>query len=143
MSLVQQMHFQAGVLHVEATGAFTLDEAKRAFLQMLGFVAQYQAKKVLLDGRAVTGKPGDWERFCYGQFAAKETMMMFNQSGIAPKFAYVIEEPLRDPHRFGETIAVNRGMNVRVFERLEEAFEWLAFTPTTKREADDVGEAIP
>ena len=47
------MHFESGLLNVEAMGAFSLDEAKRAFLEMLGAVAHYQAKKVLLDGRTV------------------------------------------------------------------------------------------
>jgi hypothetical protein len=33
-----------------------------------------------------------------------------------------------DPDRFGETVAVNRGMPVRVFDNLEEALKWLAVT---------------
>lgn len=136
MSISQKMHFESGLLNVEATGAFSLDEAERAFLEMLGAVAQYQAKKVLLDGRTVKGKPGDWERFCYGEFAAKETRRLFKEHGTAPQFAYVIKEPLRDPRRFGETVAINRGMNMKVFETLEEAFEWLEPTPANKLGAD-------
>lgn len=45
--------------------------------------------------------------------------------GRAAQFAYVIHEPLRDPGRYGETVAVNRGMNVKTFETPEEALEWL------------------
>ena len=71
------------------------------------------------------GQPGNFERFFYGAFAAQETMRIVKDHDIAPQFAYVIKEPLRDVERFGETVAVNRGMNVRTFERLEEAFEWL------------------
>jgi hypothetical protein len=33
--------------------------------------------------------------------------------------------PLRDPAKFGETVAVNRGMILRVFETLQDATEWL------------------
>jgi hypothetical protein len=136
MSILQKMHFESGLLSVEATGAFSLNEAKRAFLEMLRAVAHYQAKKVLLDGRTVTGKPGDWEHFCYGEFAAKETMKLLKEPGIAPQFAYVIKEPLRDPRRLAETVAVNRGMNIKVFETLEEAFEWLEYTRANKLGAD-------
>ena len=41
------MHFESGVLKVDARGEFSLEEAKRAFLEMLEAVAQYQAAKVL------------------------------------------------------------------------------------------------
>jgi hypothetical protein len=137
MSILQKMHFESGLLNVEATGEFSLDDAKRAFLEMLEAVAQYQAKKVLLDGRTVKGKPGDWERFCYGEFAAKETMRLVKEHRLAPRFAYVIKAPLRDPRRFGETVAVNRGMNIKVFETPGDAFDWLECTPANKPNAGD------
>jgi hypothetical protein len=34
-----------------------------------------------------------------------------------------------DPKKFAETVAVNRGMLIRVFDNLEEALEWLATPP--------------
>ena len=47
MSIRHQMHFESGLLSIDATGEFsTLEEAKRLFLEILGAVAQYQAKKV-------------------------------------------------------------------------------------------------
>ena len=36
-----------------------------------------------------------------------------------------VHEPLRDPERFGETVASNRGMDVKTFEGRKEAVEWL------------------
>jgi hypothetical protein len=96
---------------------------------MLGAVAQYQAQKVLFDGRNVTGKPREFERFLYGDFAAKETIKLVNDCGIVPRFAYVLHQPLRDPQRYGETVAVNRGMIVKTFETREEAFKWLEPIP--------------
>ena len=119
------MNFEWGVLNVYGTGEFSLKEAKRAFVEMREAVAQYKAQKVLFDGRKLTGKPGDLERFLYGEFAAKETRRLVKEHRLAPRFAYVINAPLRDPRRFGENVAVNRGMNVKVFENPEEAYEWL------------------
>jgi hypothetical protein len=127
MAICQKIHFESGVLKVVASGEFSLEEAKRAFLEMLEAIAQYQAEKVLFDGRNLKGEPTHIERFYYGYFAATETMNLIAKYRMcaAPQFAYVIHEPLRDPGRYGETVAVNRGMNVKTFETPEEASEWL------------------
>lgn len=127
MSIEQKMHFESGLLKVDASGEFSLEEAKQAFLEMLAAVARYQAEKVLLDGRKVKGNPEDLQRFYYGEFAARETLRLVNVHKIVPRFAYVIHQPLRDPRGLGENVAVNRGMNVKTFETLEDAFEWLDF----------------
>lgn len=136
MSLLEQMQFESGLLHVVVTGEFSLEEAKRNFQEVLGAVVQYRATKVLLDGRTVKGNPGAVERFYYGEFAANETMRLAKEHGIFPRFACVIHEPLRDPRKFGETVAVNRGMNIKVCETPEEAFAWLEL----KRTPADPGE---
>ena len=140
MSLQQEIHFESGVLTVDARGEFSLEEAKRAFLEMLLAVAQYQAEKVLFDGRTLKGKPEQIERFYYGYFAATETMKLMARYPMrrAPRFAYLINEPLRDPQRYGETVAANLGMTVKTFETPEEAFEWLELTPPNKPDADDL-----
>jgi hypothetical protein len=139
MSIKQEMHFESGLLRVDARGEFSLEEAKRAFLEMLGAVAQYQAEKVLFDGRNLKGKPERIERFYYGYFAATETNRLMAEYRMphAPRFAYVMNEPLRDPRRYGQTVAVNRGMTVKTFETPEEAFAWLEPTPPTKMGAGD------
>ena len=92
---------------------------------MLGAVAQYKAEKILFDGRNVKGNPEDMERFYYGEFAARETQRIVVEHKIVPRFAYVMHEPLRDKTRLGETVAVNRGMNVKTFETPEDAIAWL------------------
>ena len=134
MSIRQEMHFESGILKVDARGEFSLEEAKRAFLEMLEAVAQYQAEKLFFDGRNLKGEPASIERFFYGYFAAAETINLIGMKRMrqAPQFAYVMNEPLRDPQRYGETVAVNRGMNVKTFETPEEAFEWLERPPAHK-----------
>ena len=129
MSIRQQMRFESGLLKVEASGEFSLEEAQRAFLEILRAVAQYQGEKVLLDGRNVKGEPREIERFLYGEFAAQATRKLAYEHGIFPWFAYVLHEPLRDPDRYGETVAQNRGMMIKVFETPGEAMVWLGLTP--------------
>jgi hypothetical protein len=41
MSIQQNMHFQSGLLSVDASGEFSLEDAKQAFLEMLEAVAQH------------------------------------------------------------------------------------------------------
>ena len=140
MSLQQEIHFESGLLTIDARGEFSLEEAKRAFLEMLAAVAQYQAEKVLFDGRNLKGQPEHIERFYYGYFAATETIKLMARYPMyrAPRFAYLINEPLRDPRRYGETVAVNLGMTIKTFETPEEAFNWLDLTPPSKPDADDI-----
>ena len=92
---------------------------------MLEAVAQHKAKKILLDGRNVRGKPRDMECFYYAEFAATEIHRIVAEHKIVPRFAYVMHELLRDPGRLGETVAINRGMDVKVFATPENAIEWL------------------
>ena len=135
MGWQQEIHFVSGLLTVDARGEFSLEEAKQAFLKMLAAVVQYQAEKILFDGRNLKGKPEHIERFYYGYFAAIETIKLMAQYPMrrAPRFADLINEPLRDPRRYGETVAVNLGMTVKTFASPEEAFEWLDLTPPNKK----------
>ena len=125
MSMSLQMNAESDLLNVVVTGEFSLEEAKRTFLQMLEAIVLHKSKKVLLDGREVMGNPETMERFYYGQFAAQKVVAGKRGVPVATRFAYVLREPLRDPRRFGETVAVNRGMNVKTFHNPEEAFQWL------------------
>jgi hypothetical protein len=125
MVTLENMHFESGLLSAIGSGEFSLEGSKQVFLEMLAAVAQYKAEKVIFDGRKLRGKPNELERFLYAEFAARETHKLIQEHKIAPRFAYVIPAPLRDPNRFGENVAVNRGMNVRTFETMEDAVEWL------------------
>lgn len=127
MSIRLEIHPESGFLRVNAMGKFSLQEAKRTFVEMLEAVALHKAEKVLLDGRKLMGNPRTMERFFYGEFAA-QTVASFENRGVshATQFAYVLKEPVLDPRRFGENVAVNRGMYVKAFDNLEDALGWLA-----------------
>jgi len=130
---------ESGFLRVAAVGEFSLEEAKRTFLEMLEAVAGHKVSKVLFDGRGLTGEPETMERFYYGEFAA-EAVAEFADRGMlsrATKFGYVLEEPVLDPERFGEKVAVNRGMYVKAFDNLQDAFGWLGISPANKPDTGD------
>jgi hypothetical protein len=139
MSMKLEICPESGFLRVRAAGVFSLGEAKRTFLEMLEAVARHNARKVLFDGRGLVGAPETMERFYYGEFAASA----FNESAVrgmvthSTQFAYILEEPVRDPGRFGENVAVNRGMHVKTFDNLQDALVWLGILPANKPDAGD------
>ena len=135
MDIIIEMRPESGYLHASATGEFSLEEAKRTFLEMLEAVARHQVMKVLFDGRRLTGDPDTLERFYYGKYAA-DAVLQFKDRGVSPatQFAYVLKEPVLDPQRFGETVAVNRGMLVKTFDNLEDALGSLGIAPANRRD---------
>jgi hypothetical protein len=116
-----------GYLRVIATGAFTLDGAKTAFLRVLDAVAKNGSEKVLFDGLQLTGFVKLSERFEYGKFVADAVAQFYATHPAAPvaRFAYALPENILDPGRFGETVATNRGMVVKAFGQRAEALAWL------------------
>ena len=133
--MLLKIHPQAEFLSVIATGQFSVDEMKRAFLEMLEAVAVHKTTKVLFDGRGLLGHVGTMDRFYYAEFVAR-SVADFHERGVSPgtQFAYLLKEPVLDPERFGETVAVNRGANVKAFASHEAALRWLGVEPTSAPE---------
>ena len=138
MSMKLEICPESGFLRVGATGKFSLKQAKRSFLEMLDAVARYKVEKVLFDGRRITGNPDALERFFYAEFAA-QSVREYSDRGVSrnTQFAYVLEYPVLDSGRLGETVAVNRGMHFKAFDNLIEALLWLGIAPTNKGAAGD------
>jgi hypothetical protein len=133
MIMLQEIHPDGDLLRVRATGEFSLEEAKRNFLEMMEAVALHKSKRVLVDGQTITGNPRAIERFYYGEFSADVVVQHQTRTGSGSiRFAYVLKEPVLDPKKFGETVAANRGMLIKVFDNLEEALEWLS-TPSASK----------
>jgi hypothetical protein len=132
MSMRQEMRPDADLLEVRATGEFSLDEAKRVFVEMMEAVSLHKAKRVLFDGRTLTGNPQTMDRFYYAEFAAATAARFKTRDASGPtRFAYLLKEPVLDPERFGENVAANRGMLVQAFDDPHEARAWLG-TPSAK-----------
>jgi hypothetical protein len=113
-------------LRAVASGEFQIRPAQRQFMDLLDSMIQNGADRVLFDGRLVTGDLTTLERYLYGSFAAQLSSRLparvFPQP---PKFAYVLEHPVLDANRLGETVARNRGMSLRAFDNYDEAMAWL------------------
>lgn len=126
MARLRRISAEGELLRALVVGDFSLEAAKRGFLEILDAAGRHGTKKILVDGSEVKGEPELIHRFIYSTFAAGEVAKYVVQHRVgSPQFAYVLREPVLDPQRFGETVAVNRGMRVKVFDNVEDALNWL------------------
>ena len=132
-----RMQADSGVLRAVLTGEFDPQDAERTFVEVLDSVALKKADRILIDGRELLGEPDVIHRFLYGEFAAltAERYVIARRIRAGTRFAYVLQEPVLDPLRFGEAVAQHRGMQVKVFDDPAEAMTWLAAEPDDDAES--------
>ena len=120
----------SGYLHVVFRGRFSMEKAKKSFLEVLDAVAATGMTNVLIDARQVTGVLTSLDRYSYGEFVAEKVFDSVRRGTVSrsPKFAYIFSPPILSSDRTGENTAVNRGMNVKVFDNREDALKWLGVT---------------
>lgn len=63
------------------------------------------------------------DRFEFAEFFA--TYRLNNASGKVNVIAVIGQEPIVHERKFGETVAINRFTNVRVFTDIVEGSKWL------------------
>jgi len=111
-------------LHVRASGHYSLAEMNAMSQAMFAALQQHPQANCLIDCRQVIGSPTLNERFEWPRFTAR-LLEDFPVIQRQTRFAFVASEPFLDPGRFGETVAVNRGVNVLATESLDAALRWL------------------
>src|SRR5437868_1099342 len=126
MDLNIELRSEDRLLWATQSGSFNLAEAQRCFLQIVEAFERSGSQFIMVDGRTVTGEPTLVERFYYGEFVADAVVLACAKAKRnVPRIAYVLTEPTLDPDRLGETVAVNRGLNLRAFNDLQVAQLWL------------------
>ena len=131
MSLTIQITVTPKVLYALSEGEFDMEDAKRTFLEIVDALIDSHSEKVLFDGRGITGNPQTIERFYYGEFVATSFRRPTDEGAIvgSPRITYILTPPVLDAERLGETVAVNRGLDVKAFHNLAEGIAWLGLTP--------------
>jgi hypothetical protein len=129
MTLTIDIESRKDHLFATLSGAFSLRSAQEAYDRAIKAALPLGLSRVLFDASAVTGKPTQDERYALGLFIATEQRRLASQSPSCDvQVAIYGCQPLVDPNRFGETVALNRGAKVKVSERLDEALAWLGAT---------------
>ncbi len=123
MSIAIETKLEKEYLELKFKGDFSLAEAKKAYKYTIDTAVEHQKSKVLIDALEVSGTMTIMERFEIAEFLTLYCQK--NALGKIARIALVGKEPLVDRHRFGEIVAVNRGLNVKVFTDWTEALMWI------------------
>jgi hypothetical protein len=117
---------QPGYLTMVYEGQYDASLADKFSNQVLEVCIAHQPAKLLIDFRKVTGEMSTMERFHLSVTAATKYFgAILTGKIISCCFAVVGTHPLVDSRRFEETVAVNRGLNIKVFTEMAEALAWL------------------
>jgi hypothetical protein len=120
MGLEVQMEEMSGHLAATFIGSAgrVAEEVWRQFESIAEHCKRTKKDKVLIDTRRADGKVSFVERFLLG-----ERTQIFACYGL--KVVFVDRHERIDPQKFGELVARNRGVNVRIFSDFQVAEEWL------------------
>jgi len=109
-----------------ASGNYSLSKANHLFEFSIDNALLHNRSNILIDVTNISGTIPFLDRFYYAEnlanYRAAHALTKVN------KIAVVGQEPTIHETRFGETVAVNRGVNVRVFTEMNKASIWLSKT---------------
>ena len=107
-------------------GTLHLKSANRCADKMIASVIQFHATRVLIDCRDLKGPFSTTDRFLHTDYISETILTALSNNQIKGfRIAYFAHPQILDPHRFGETVARNRGVEIFVTESWTEATEWL------------------
>jgi hypothetical protein len=92
---------------------------------MMMVAASQKQSKILIDCSRVTGTWTPDDRYAFGSFLAAEVQRRATQFPSIPRIAIYAVAPLMDPNRYTQTVANNRGAQMRASDSLLELMSWL------------------
>ncbi len=121
---------RATYLLAEVSGDYDPRVTAALTVQFLDACVSQHATKLLADVRALAGPVTTLERYNYFEFLARQVHERIADGRLPSlKFAFILSEALVDPDRFGQMMANNRGLNLRVWTEREAAVQWLVDNP--------------
>lgn len=109
-------------------GKWDVPEMTRCIVQIRAKAMQSPQTRILADCRDVSAPATEFHRYLAGVDVARILPRPFKLSVL------YLEELV---NRFGETVAVNRGADIRVFHEEEQALQWLLADISKTADADD------
>ncbi len=111
------------ILEVNIQGDYFADEARELVLETAELAEEHHCFRILVDMRAAEIHLATLEIYEAPQMISDAFAGKDNPGGKV-KRAVVVKTDSEDP-KFLETVAVNRGQRVRIFQNMDEAKEWL------------------
>ena len=112
-------------LSVTVSGHFSLSEAKIMYTAALEYLLENNLSKLFFDAFRVKGVVTTMDRYYFGEFAAFESLKYIGKGLKKITVSICGEEPIIDPRRFGEIVARNRGLNLKVTTDKNESLQFL------------------
>lgn len=121
MSHSTSIEFNGSYLHVTVIGDNTPGDLEGYFKEVNSACQQYNCYNILIEENLSGPSIGTTNTFKL--IDRNKSLLM----GMTHRMAYVDLNPEHDVknNRFGETVAMNRGINVKLFDNVADAAEWL------------------
>ena len=135
--MTSQFHIEVRPTYIftEMSGTFQLDKFKDLLKESLSACAEHDKSKLLIDIRTLEGEVAIFERYELATYFAN--LSQSDPKTMEVQVAVVGYTPIVDPNRFGEKVAVNRGVNAKVTTDITEAYNWLQVDPVDKPDNND------
>jgi hypothetical protein len=104
---------------VDFFGEFNVEAGKQCVDRMTEACQEYGRSRVLLDCRKMTGEMPIFSRFQVAEYGASKRYTI-------AQMALVVRPEIVLPDNFVENVAVNRGMNMKLFTDIDKAEAWLS-----------------
>jgi hypothetical protein len=112
-------------LSINVSGHYSVSDSKKMFTESLEKLMETNLSKAFFNVCKVKGKITTMNRYELAEYAAIEAIN-FTLKGLSQlAIAFYGIEPIIDPERFGELVAKNRGLNIRVTIDKNEALQFL------------------
>jgi hypothetical protein len=126
MALSLSCETREGLLLGRISGPFRFSDLVASTQSIIDQAGAANFETIVVDLTAVHRSPSTLERWDYGQFVAAASLRS-QPTGKSGRFrmVFLAHPPLIDPGKFGETVAHNRGADLKVTSSLDEAAQWL------------------
>ena len=110
---------------VTVSGNFSLSDAKKMYIDALDTLVDKKLSKLFFNVYKVKGYVKTIDRYYLGEFAALESLKYMEKGLLGLTASFYGIEPIIDPERFGELVARNLGLNIKVTTDKKEALQFL------------------
>ena len=111
------------------SGPFEVIAATTMVMRCVDAQKAHRLSRALADCRGVTGPVSVADRYSFGVHVAELHLEHLFDTKEKLKVAFVGTPAVIDPGRLGETVAVNRGADVKATTDMQEALAWLGVDP--------------
>lgn len=130
MPLTVKYEDREDYLYALVEGEYDFESTVHCYADILETGARRHAPRILIDARTATGGPSVIERYEIVTAVVHKYYDLIQTPGyVVCRFAMVGHAPLLDIRHFCETVANNGGMNLKDFETMPEAFEFIGLKP--------------